>query len=686
MPTTRLAPLLLQLVLASAALAIGWQIEPSLHALPHAVLGGPRASDPPGTLVQIVAWFLGCQLLSGGFGLFLRPPAAPLAVPGILRAFYAAVTGTALATLAVFLLTDLPFRSNLFAGTFLALGVLFALVLAAATLRSVEGTRALPGQILRSLPTPGFGAAALSLGVLLVVLGAFRLSLDVRNTLNHLRSREAIEVAADWRLTDRFEGARYDQPVDLDYPAALDGLLFLLNRKGQVFRLDAVSGAADLVLDFGARVIDLQSENGALALALHPDFGVAGRPGEGWAYVWYTGFAPADRERRVNRLARFDLAAPTPAARLATEQALIEAPRGDTGFHNGGALQFGPDGMLYLSLGDFDVARNGQDVSERLASGILRLDVDQRGGAISAPITRRPVEGRTDGYFIPRDNPFFDVPGALQEYWAIGLRNPFRMWLDPERPVAWVGDVGDQRFEEVDLLGPGGNGQWPRREGPEINDASVALSPTSIAVEPLHHYRQTSVLRAVIGGPVYRGTRFPELAGQYLFADNQAGVLFRLDPADTARGQVALARAPQLASYGITSITEAPDGNLLVTTLGAPDDVSGRILALGRGAAPVVTEANAADQGAELYQTYCVRCHGDGGRGGPATEDLAARPDFTAADWQQRSSDDHIMTVIRAGGEAAGLSGAMPAWGEVLDEAELQALLVHLRGFGDAPH
>ena len=170
-------------------------------------------------------------------------------------------------------------------------------------------------------------------------------------------------------------------------------------------------------------------------------------------------------KQQINRLARFSLSGESTQARSDSEYDLITWDRPDDGFHNGGSVEFGPDGFLYIAIGEMNLHAGYQSVSYSLTAGIMRIDVDKRGELISRPITKQPIDAVTQDYFIPTDNPFVDVGSALGEYWALGLRNPFRMSFDPKTHNLWAGDVGSTVWEEVNLVRKGHNYGFPFREG-----------------------------------------------------------------------------------------------------------------------------------------------------------------------------------------------------------------------------
>ena len=177
------------------------------------------------------------------------------------------------------------------------------------------------------------------------------------------------------------------------------------------------------------------------------------------------------------------------------------------GGHNGGDLHFGPDGMLYISTGDAgdpnppDPFNTGQDISDLLSS-VLRIDVDRK--------------DETQNYAIPGDNPFIGVKNARPEVWAYGFRNPWRMSFDRQTGALFVGDVGWELWEMIHRVEKGGNYGWSAMEGPQpIKPERVGPTPIQPPLIELPH----TLACSITGGLVYRGEKFPELQGAYIFGD-----------------------------------------------------------------------------------------------------------------------------------------------------------------------
>jgi uncharacterized repeat protein (TIGR03806 family) len=324
-------------------------------------------------------------------------------------------------------------------------------------------------------------------------------------------------------LVEAFPGAGVQFPSAIVWPKVDGAPPFVLERAGRVLELGG--GPARLVLDFSASVAML-SESGALGMALHPAFG-NGSGASPYVFVWYNA---QGGENNRQRLSRFTWSVATRTFDPASEMVLLEEAE-TRPEHNAGRIQFGPDGFLYFGNGDDINTANHQRLDRALFAGIFRIDVDARGGGISHPPPRPPEGGYSAGYFIPNGNPFVGVPNALEEFYALGLRNPFGFSFDRMTGALWVADVGDTFREEVDLVVSGGNYEWPYREG----DVVRGLVKTTIGTPQLPKYSYTHAemgdLSAVLGGFVYRGKELPEIAGKYVFSDWPSCRVWALDVA-----------------------------------------------------------------------------------------------------------------------------------------------------------
>ena len=317
-----------------------------------------------------------------------------------------------------------------------------------------------------------------------------------------------------------------------------DNALYLASKSGAVWAFRDGEGDPEPVLDLRGRV-STGTEQGLLGLAFSPD----------GAFV-YVNFTDLDGNTNVLEYAwRGGRAAP------ATERRVLFVPQPYAN-HNGGNLVFGPDGYLYIGLGDGgsqgDPSGNGQNLGVLLAK-MLRIAPRMPDGSL-------PPGGRP--YAIPPDNPFVDEPGARPEVWAYGLRNPWRYSFDRRTGDLWIGDVGWSSFEEVDLqradAGGGQNYGWALMEG---NDPMTA-DPPADAVPPIYQYPTRDGACAITGGYVYRGGAIPNLQGWYVFADFCRGNVTALR---VIGGEVLV--EPLVTVDQVASLGEDQDGELYVLSL-----------------------------------------------------------------------------------------------------------------------
>ena len=388
-----------------------------------------------------------------------------------------------------------------------------------------------------------------------------------------------------WTTVNAFGDLRFFEPTCV--AAVKDGSkhLYVLERRGtvQLVLPDRNDATKRQVLDFSRQVVRTPfDDDGAVGIVLHPDFGRDESPHGRFLYVLYT----ADVDGQCyDRLSRFTV---SPDGEIDPRSELVLIDQKDENlWHNGGGLAFGPDGFLYVGMGDEgtdgDALANGQRIDRDLFSGILRIDVDRVGGDVSHAPPRQPETGRTAHYFVPHDNPFVGVPGALEEFWSIGLRNPYRIAFDPATGRLWVGDVGHLLREEINIATAGSNHGWSYREGHlPFTESYLRGQPPSplpgIETPPVYAYPHLNGNNCIIGGFVYRGAKHPELEGKYLYADNGSGRIFALDyDGERVIANVELTSLPAISKTGISSVNEDADGEPLVVVLGEPDEVDGSI-------------------------------------------------------------------------------------------------------------
>ena len=253
----------------------------------------------------------------------------------------------------------------------------------------------------------------------------------------------------------------------------------------------------------------LITRRGISAFSFHPRY-----RDNGYVFVFSHLDPNVKRTGQLSRVSRFQLepGSDPPRLRPESETIIIEWPAGG---HNGGEAIIGPDGYLYISTGDgsggSDRKNTGQGVDDLLAV-MMRLDVDH------------PDPGRN--YSIPKDNPFVNTPGARPEIWAYGFRNPWRFSFDPLTGQPWVGDVGQDLWEMIELVSRGSNHGWSVREGTHPFHPNSKRGPTPMTPPVVEHHH--TECRSITGGYVYQGDQFPELRGAYLYGDYQYGKIWGL--------------------------------------------------------------------------------------------------------------------------------------------------------------
>ncbi|MGI9472027.1 MAG: PQQ-dependent sugar dehydrogenase, partial [Rubripirellula sp.] len=300
--------------------------------------------------------------------------------------------------------------------------------------------------------------------------------------------------------------------MELTYAKDGTNRLFAASQFGEIWAFENRPDVekSHLFLDLRGKVKDFSSrganEQGLLGLAMHPDF-----KKNGHFYVYYS--HPTEPK---SILSRFTVSSDDPnQADPDSEQVVMEIEQPFQN-HNGGAIEFGPDGYLYIGLGDGgdrnDPHGNGQNLGTLLGS-ILRIDVDH------------PSDG--NNYGIPADNPFVDVSGARPEIYAHGVRNPWRIAFDKNTGTMWAGDVGQELWEEVVVIEKGGNYGWSGREGSHAFGNRPAVEGVSAAKEPVWEYDH-QIGKSITGGRVVNSSRLPELTGKYLYADYVTGTVWAL--------------------------------------------------------------------------------------------------------------------------------------------------------------
>ncbi|WP_009965167.1 PQQ-dependent sugar dehydrogenase [Verrucomicrobium spinosum] len=320
----------------------------------------------------------------------------------------------------------------------------------------------------------------------------------------------AVDASA-YTLKPAYPNVVTELPTSAIIPPDGSNRLFLLQQRGKILVLpkDESSADAKVFLDFTSRAMEAKDgkfEEGLLGLAFHPEFAKNRK-----FYVYYS---QQDPKRSI--VSEFQVSEGDPnQADLKTERILLEVPQPFWN-HNSGNLLFGPDGSLYIAFGDGgkrdDVTRTAQNPFSLLGK-ILRIDVNTKQGSRQ--------------YGLPADNPFPNVNGTRPEIYALGLRNPWGLSFDADGTL-WCADVGQDIWEEINLIEKGGNYGWSYREGARPFPIRTDAPPADAKfIEPIHEYPHSDGI-SITGGFIYRGEKLPNLKGAYIYGDWAFGKIWAL--------------------------------------------------------------------------------------------------------------------------------------------------------------
>ncbi|MEM9701449.1 MAG: PQQ-dependent sugar dehydrogenase [Planctomycetota bacterium] len=361
-----------------------------------------------------------------------------------------------------------------------------------------------------------------------------------------------------------FEFLSFDRPILLTHPGDGTDRVIVATQKGPIVQFPNDQAVEEVVpfADLSDRVVyqDKQNEEGLLGLAFHPEFKSNKR-----VFVYYT----TNDAPHTSVISEFKAIGEGLEQRLdADSEREIFRLQQPYWNHNAGTILFGPDGKFYVAFGDggsgADPLDNGQD-GETFFGALLRLDVDGE-----------PDAGK--GYAVPADNPLLNEPGILPEIYAYGFRNPWRFSFDAKTGDLWLADVGQNLWEEINIVQPGGNYGWSvfeglhpfeppkklaRQKGYERDRIAAAAKEVEFPVWEYDH----EVGKSITGGVVYRGEKVPELKGKYLYGDYVTGLLWALELGDD--GKVESNRSLAGYKHPMMSFGEGPDGEAyFMTTFG----------------------------------------------------------------------------------------------------------------------
>ncbi|HXN51994.1 MAG TPA: PQQ-dependent sugar dehydrogenase [Candidatus Acidoferrum sp.] len=338
-------------------------------------------------------------------------------------------------------------------------------------------------------------------------------------------------------------------PLDIQQAGDASGRLFVVEQEGRIKIIQNANVLGTPYLDISSSIVS-GGETGLLGLAFHPSFST-----NGCIYVNYTSTRNGKLQTFISEFHAASAAANT--VNPTSEQNLFTVDQPEAN-HNGGGLAFGNDGFLYIGLGDGGGAGdqhgtigNAQDLTTRLGK-MLRISVTCNGTLT-----------------VPSDNPFFTNATAAKEIWLYGLRNPFRFSIDHTTGNLWIGDVGQDSFEEVDMVTPkqgGSNMGWRCKEGTH-NFNFTANCQTATFLDPIFDYDHSQGDDTVIGGYVYHGTNITGLAGNYIFGDFISGRIWSL--AQNAQGQWVRTFLVNSGANNLAGFGQDASGELYVAQYGS---------------------------------------------------------------------------------------------------------------------
>lgn len=328
-----------------------------------------------------------------------------------------------------------------------------------------------------------------------------------------------------------FQGLRRIQPTELAHAGDSSGRIFVATKEGMI-RIYRPSEPRTVKTFLNiTNKTQASGEQGLLGLTFHPDY-----ESNGYFYVNYVAQNP-----RRTIISRFQVSNANPDKADSLSELILLTISQPFSNHNGGKLDFGPDGYLYIATGDGgsgnDPQRHGQNLNSLLGK-ILRIDVNSQVSGLN--------------YAIPADNPFVNSTNAKPEIYAYGLRNPWRFSFDPETGRCWIGDVGQNQLEEIDTLVAGGNYGWRIKEGTRCTSLEgTPACADPVLINPVFEYGRANNDVSVTGGFVYRGPSAPTLTGKYIFGDYASGRIWSLQLVPGGPPIVAqLGRLASLSTFG----------------------------------------------------------------------------------------------------------------------------------------
>lgn len=420
-----------------------------------------------------------------------------------------------------------------------------------------------------------------------------------------------------WQLVDALPGLTFNQPVCISSIPGNTTRLFVCERMAKIRHVPDVTSATptqNVFLDLQTAIAGRtpvetiegggNGEHGLLGLAFHPNYA-----SNGFFYVAYTVRISAGSY--YQRISRFKVSAGDPTVADPASELILLQQLDEGANHDGGDLHFGADGYLYYTAGDEenpnDFRLNSQKINKDFFCGIFRFDVDKKPGNLTPnPHISIPTDGGVARFSVPIDNPFVHtslggtwdgtyngvavtpLSGVRSEFWATGLRHVWRFSFDSLTGEMWGGDVGQDTYEEINKIVKGGNYGWVYREGKHDTAFTNPVPPTKPAgftsIDPIYEYVHAAIAggdasfkgNSVVGGYVYRGSRYPSLVGTYVFSDSVSGHVWQMNT--TTGATTRLTGLP--GAYGVFS-TQGVDPSNRDLLFGAY--LTGKIMRLSTG-------------------------------------------------------------------------------------------------------
>jgi glucose/arabinose dehydrogenase len=389
-----------------------------------------------------------------------------------------------------------------------------------------------------------------------------------------------------YQATNAFPALIFSNPVCITSPPGETNRLFIVEKHGRIVAItNLMNPTRTIFMDFSSQVSvvnssesgDVNNEEGMLSMVFDPGYAT-----NHYFYVFYMGQATNGTTGLHDILSRFQtLASNTNRGDTNTETRLI-AQYDRASNHNSGDTHFGPDGYLYVSVGDegneYNALDNAQHIDENFFSGILRIDVHNLPGNLTP--NPNAESASTTNYSVPSDNPFVNASSfdnlpvntsqVRTEFWAVGLRNPWRFSFDPATGILFCGDVGQDQYEEIDIITKGGNYGWATYEGTNSPPSGVTTNGQPIAqnpIFPLVTYAHASLGgpgNCVIGGVAYHGSRLPQLRNSYIYGDYVSGAIWSIYyNGESVTAPQLLYSDPGMSCFGI----DPSDGDVLYARL-----------------------------------------------------------------------------------------------------------------------